>query len=262
MPRTLNQNSMHDPQVVRLHYSLQSSDSVSYTAPPTLSVEQPGFRVVLESGDLTVVMRQHHASERDARKVVEPFLRAWQIHDELVGTGAKLRFVFKSADVIDRSAKRAESVVLNVHSASHAHTADSVTLHVNYRHYPEPPLQFAVTPDVEAMWNRYQRYLSGQEPLPAMAYFCLTVLEAAAGNRAKTAARFGVDVQVLRKIGELSSSRGDSVSARKARAVGRSLTGAEKRWLEAALRQLIARVAECAGGKAVTNLGMSHLPAL
>lgn len=75
------------------------------------------------------------------------------------------------------------------------------------------------TPDVESMYRRYLGHLEGREPLPAMAYFCLTVLEWRGGSRPKAAERFGISEQVLCKVGNLSSRKGGPV-ARKADAGG------------------------------------------
>lgn len=71
-----------------------------------------------------------------------------------------------------------------------------------------------------------------------MAYFCLTLLEATAGSRNDAAELFSVDIQVLRKIGELTSKRGDRTNARKASST-QPLTGIEEAWLDAAIKTVI-----------------------
>lgn len=94
-----------------------------------------------------------------------------------------------------------------------------------------------------------------------MAFFCLSVVEASAGNRKAAAKRYRIHNSVLRKIGELTSTRGDGTSARKRKKGGSDtpLSPGEIKWLEETLKLVIARAAEIAGGKKVDELGMSDL---
>ncbi len=95
----------------------------------------------------------------------------------------------------------------------------SVKVHVTHRTYPEPPSRFRESQDVEVMWLRYEGYRDGKEPLTAMAYFCLTVVEARSGpkgqKRPNAAKQLKVEPKVLSKLGELSSQVGDNQKARK-----------------------------------------------
>ena len=54
---------------------------------------------------------------------------------------------------------------------------------------PEPPHGFALSPGVEVMWNRYRGHPAGRAPLPSMAFFCLTVIEASILRPASAAGR-------------------------------------------------------------------------
>jgi len=56
--------------------------------------------------------------------------------------------------------------------------------------------------------------VAGDEPLPSMAYFCLTVLEYQAKNREAAAKQYAIDLKVLKKLGGLTA-KGDPMTARK-----------------------------------------------
>jgi hypothetical protein len=55
--------------------------------------------------------------------------------------------------------------------------------------------------------------VGNQDPLLGMAYACLTLLEK--GNRKLAAKHYAIHNDVLRKLGELTSTRGDNATARK-----------------------------------------------
>ena len=89
------------------------------------------------------------------------------------------------------------------------------------------------------MYDRLSGYYAGREPLPSMAYFCLTVfLSPFSGNRnvrrTAASAHYHIDKQVLDEIGDLSSEKGGPDSARKVGAMGSALSRKEERFLEAA----------------------------
>jgi hypothetical protein len=127
--------------------------------------------------------------------------------------------------------------------------------------YPEPPSDMKLTPDLEALWMRYIGHQANREPLPAMAYFCLTVLETSAGDRSHAARKFNIDSKVLGKIGELTERRGNPRTARKMAANFVQHTPQEISWLEEAIKLIIRRVAENASGAVCPKITMKDLPA-
>lgn len=155
-----------------------------------------------------------------------------------------------------------------VHGSAYVVVAGTVmatgtaTVHVTRSTYPAPPPPtFCLNPDAESVLARYQGYRDGREPLQAMAYFCLTFLEAKAGSRQQAASIYRIDLPVLRKMGELTSTRGDTSNARKAHAVQR-LTSAEHAWLEAAVKILIWHLGDTRNAAAIPMITMSDLPNL
>ena len=131
--------------------------------------------------------------------------------------------------------------------------SSDVHLKVTRSQYPPPPVAFHVTPEVEVLWDRFNRYIEQKEPLLSMAYFCLTLLER--GDRKAAAQAYNIDYSLLRKLGELTSTRGDNATARKA-TVTKQLSGDEKSWIEQAIKSIIRHIAE---GRA-TKLLLSSLP--
>ena len=119
-----------------------------------------------------------------------------------------------------------------------------------------------MTPDVETMWQRYEGYLNSNEPLPAMAYFCLTVLEAKAGNPDKAAKAYRISKRVLGRLAELTSQHGDEKTARKMPNSPRALTEGEIAWIEVAVTGIIRRLAEHGSGIPLAEFTMNDLPPL
>jgi hypothetical protein len=98
-----------------------------------------------------------------------------------------------------------------------------------------------------------------------MAYFCLTVVESAAGgrNRRTNAAKtFGISQNVLDKLGDLTTNRGDREIARKAHLNLQPVKGAERAWIEATIKQLILRLCDGPQRSHRKQLTMADLPPL
>jgi hypothetical protein len=155
-----------------------------------------------------------------------------------------MQFVYEDAHLIDRDPPPpgslkivSESVMINMEAVV------SATDHLIRRKYPEPPKQFRISPDVETLWHRYEGYLDGHEPLLSMAYFCLTLLETRAGSRGNAASKYAIEIDVLRKLGELTSTRRDEKITRKANPLD-SLKNEEKTWINAAIKMIIRRIGE------------------
>jgi hypothetical protein len=255
-----------DLHVVALHYQVVKSASVTYLNPAAVEFETPEARFRLADGKLTVEMKAHYAGPEEARTVVEPVLRAWEAHADLLRNRGELRFVLNTADVIDRSpapSGTTRGFAFTTISGFAVAAVGQVTPHVGCATYPTPPGAFRLTPDAESVLQRYEGYLDGKEPLLAMAYFALTVLDTSAGNRRDAAVRYQIDYEVLRKVGELTTVRGDRTSARKAKqGAVQALTGAERAWLEATIKTIIRRLGESHVGSNLSVIRMSDLPRL
>lgn len=258
-----------DWHVVCLHYALQSSDRVTYTSPPSVEFEVDEALFRLADGNLTCDMKTHFLTQDAARTVVEPVLRAWEVDADLRWIQGALRFKFNRAEIIDRSPVPPGDIRVYATAPAPELLAIGGTVSVRETrcHYPAPPCTFRLNPDAESILLRYQGYLGGCEPLPSMAYFCLTVLEATAGGkgdrRQRAAKTYGIEKPVLDKIGELASRPGDRSSARKAAAGPvQPISGLEFGWLEAAIKTLILRLGDTRKAATLPLITMLDLPKL
>jgi hypothetical protein len=219
----------------------------------------------LRDGTVEILPTEHFDTEDEARRVVEPFLRAWEIAADLAQNPGTLRFKFVSAEVIDRdpapagAPQTAEAKALKLML-----TLGQPTVHITCRKYPQPPIDFRSTVEVEQAYQRWLNFRRSKEPLQSMAYFVLTLLETRAGGKRKAARVFNIDHSVLSKVGHLCSEKGDPITARKAppRLAFQELTGGESSWLEQAVRRLIWRLGEHASGASVGRVKMADLPPL
>jgi hypothetical protein len=141
-------------------------------------------------------------------------------------------------------------------------TGNAVTLSVTRRTYPAPPTGFVASPDVSTLWNRYEGHVLGREPLPGMGYFCLSVVEWRYGGRKGAAEDLKIDFPILKKLGELTSRRGDEATARKQEGPLQPLTGAEEEWIRVALMALIRQLGMKEGGAPLSPVKMAKLPTL
>lgn len=246
-----------------LVYSLEPSEFVVYDNPPPLKLDTNIFEGVLENNLLTCRMKVHFATEAEAKAAVEGTLRAWEIHAALLRGYPEFRFVFQKVVLVDRNPREGKGTRQVVTEGS-VYLKAEVRLRIKPGRYPAPPQNFSVTPDVETLWTRYEGYLRGREPLLAMAYFCLTVVEAAYEGRANVFDQLNIAKVVLDKIGELTTERGDSLTARKitARSRKQPLSGGENAWLQEAVKALIRRLGEAHCSKPLKTLSMKDLPSL
>jgi len=257
---------MRDPHVVALRYRFESSSALTFADPPPLERKTNEFRVRLANDLVTFEMKTHYAEVGLARAVAEEYLRSWEVDAALVFDFDAIKFRFIEPEIVDRNPEPGGPAVVVV-TRTVTVPVDVTITHIVRSNYPEPATNFVVSPDVETMWTRFQGYRFGREPLASMGYMCLTVLEASAGGRKEAARQYDVDLEVLRKLGYLTSEVGDSKTMRKAdpRHPRRPHTNIEIAWVDAVIRGLIRRVGEWAfdpAGKrrALTMADFPHLP--
>jgi len=257
-------------RVESLVYQIKSAEGIVYANPPPLDVDKEKWKGHLENGILTCHMKVDYDSVADAREEVESYLRAWQIDAAIKHGRGSIAFVYQGASIIDLAPKGEGGVkVYATGCASVAAKATVGKVIITRGNYPPPPKVFRVCPVIETLWRRYQGYLDGNEPLQSMAYFCLTTIEEnyGDGKRDATARSINVDSRVLNMLGQLTSTKGDNTTARKAPKRGKPqpLSGRERTWIEAVVRTLIRRVGECTGcddSSTLTRVGMQDFPPL
>jgi hypothetical protein len=217
---------LRDPYVVELTYRLFASPGVEYLSPPPVEWERPTCFLRLADGQLTANLKVRCRTVDEARRLVEAELKTWEAWASVTGGRDDLRFDFIDSRVEDFSpnASGDQAIFLNTLPSTSKLFPPIVTLTVQRREYPQPPKEFVRSPDVESLLDRYSRYRAGGEPLPAMAYFCLTLLESKAarlkapGKNTRTAAAAwsGISSSILSKLAELATEVGSPMDARKA----------------------------------------------
>jgi hypothetical protein len=260
---------MRDPHVNSLLYRLECAPS-TFQNPPRIDHDTAAFHVTLEHDRIKFDFKEHHATAQAAQDSVADFLLAWEIDAGLKMGPGRVQFVYERADLTDRSPPPpGESQLIGVVAIPSGEAWVSGTLTVARPTYPDPPKAFKVSPDVETMWNRYEGYCAKRELLPAMAYFCLTVIEFSAGARKDareeareaTARTYGIHRSVLNKLGELTA-RGEPATARKMSTNLVPHSRQELEWIEAVVKAIIRRVAEVEAGASGPQIIMSDFPAL
>lgn len=256
---------MQDPHVATLLYRLETDKYTTYNNPPPIMFRVEVFSAELKNDLLKVTLERHFSTVEQARNEVERFLRAWELDIALKRGHGEFRLEYESSEVIDRNPlpkDNPETVNLSAHAIASASIKAEVSV-VRGR-YPDPPKYFRVSPTVETLWQRYQGYKNGNEPLMSMAYFCLTAVENLGGGRKQSATWLQISNDVLNKLGQITSTRGDGTTARKhtQNSSFTPISDAERAWVENVIKTTIRRVAEIEQSDSLPIIGMSDLPAL
>lgn len=255
---------MNDPHVSRLHYEIWAGEGTTWDSPPAVAFKNYLGRFETEGLTLRIDPVEHFARQEDAEAAMTAFLAAWSIDSDL-RLGVDLRFRFLRADVHDRmpdgrgfrgSALRAFGGTVTM--------AGEVKLVVTRRRLTKPRAAFQATDEVTTAYRRWNKVQAEAESLQGMAYWLLTVFETRGGSRRKAAERFRVDLQVLGRIGDLSTNTGSPDTERKQspQSLGRELRAGERQWLEAAVKRLILRLGSSATGASEATISLADLPPL
>lgn len=251
--------AMNDPHVVSLIFQVKHGSLVDYSQAEPLVREEPAFRLEVRDKQARFEMKEHYATEDEARKAIEEYIRVWELDACLKRRDPDFfRLEFDKSQIIDRN----PGPGLSVHVKAGTPTV-SVTLGPVRPNYPVPPSNISLDATVRTMYQRYMDYRRGHEKLTEMAYFCLTLLEDSAQRKRKAAAgKYKIDVAVLNKVGDLCANKGGPEEARKADGMGSSLTGPERQFLERAVETWIRRMAEMvhSPGHNFQKISLSDLP--
>ena len=237
---------MSDPHVVALNYSITHGESIDYSEAKPLSRDEPDFWLKVDNNEVRFKFKRHYSTEEQARESVAEYIRAWEFDATLRrGNPDSFRLKFENAEIIDRNPTPGE---VRLSAALPLQATGSVKVTIGATKYPPPPSDITLNADARTMHHRYMGYRQGHEPLEGMAFFCLSMLEGSellicGKGRGAAADKFNIDKSVLSKIGRLSSTKGGA-TARKREGTDQSLTTEERRFLDAAVKAIIRRVAE------------------
>jgi hypothetical protein len=251
---------MNDPHVSVLMYRVRHYETVNYDKASPLEYETASFKVSIKGCEARFEMKEHFPTAEQAREAVGPFIRQWQFAAALDRDPGEFELVFLDAVVEDR---KPTPGVVDAARQETVQARDSFSPVVCRGSYPEPPTNVAMNTDVEVMALRHSRYKQRRDTLPNMAYFCLIVLEHAAGGRPAIPSKFGIASSVVKTLGRLTDEKGGS-EARKGKGRSHEFTANERSWLEHATKRMIRRAAEVAydPDAAASQITMGDLPKL
>lgn len=254
---------MNDPHVVALLYRVEHGKTVDYSEAEPLVCDELGFRLEVKDDRARFELKEHYATEEEARNAIDNFIRNWESDAGLKRGPDTFRLEFEKGEIIDRNPATGNTSLRS--TASLGGLKASGTLSIFVPNYPTPPSGVNFNdPDVQTILQRYMGYRKGNEPLASMAYFCLTLLQDMAvpkKGRKAAADKFQISKAVLDKIAELSSKKGGK-GARKAVGVDKNFTTQERTFLEQVIERIIQRTAEEAysPGSNLEKITMSDLP--
>jgi hypothetical protein len=208
---------------------------------------------------LTIELASECKLIAEARHLASHFIKAWQIEAEICRHPCRnFRFAFWKAEttgaVVDQTEHAPESLKYEKDNKGQ--------LIIELGVYPPAP-STRFPPHLEVAWSRYlMAFYDCGEPIQSAAYYSLTVAEQLAGNRENAASKFQIDKGVLKKLGELTSTRGSVTTARKMLSSMKPLTSEETRWIDQAVRMLLLHLGEAEAGGLPDRLTMADLPDL
>ena len=241
--------SMNDPHVVALHYRIKHGpDVIDWSRAVPLDKDEDSFRVQAANGRVRFGFKEHYASEKAARSAVEAdYILNWEFVVGLERGPNAFALRFDRSEIVDRNPPPGPPPV-SFHIRAGTPTVSINLAPPSPPAFPDPPTAaIKRSPDVDSMYHRYLGHLEGREPLPGMAYFCLTVLLQMGGGPANAAGHFGVSNNVLKRIRTLSAYKGGT-DARKEDGRKAPYTPEEERFLKSAIKTLIHRAAEIKAG--------------
>ena len=183
-----------------------------------------------------------------ARTDLELFLKSWEIDSALSTDSKDFTFIYESASLRDPD----QPNVIFEEAEQRITVTATGGGHVIRNSFPTPPSDFHIKFDVELLWFRYEAYLQKRETLQSMGYFCLSYLEHLCSiklNRKATRIdlenTYKIKKNVLDRLGDLTSAKGDVYSTRKGKDNSfQSLTTSEVTWIEKCVKTIIHRIGE------------------
>ena len=255
---------MNDPHVEALIYIVEHDKSSDYSLAKTIEVEHTTFRLKLEGSEARFELKEHYPTRQQARQVIQPFIRQWELRASLESGAGTFSLKFKQPEMIDRKPTPGAISVSPPPVSFHFRTS-TPTVTVS-RQYSQPPPERRMNidnPDVRTMLHRYLGHRQGHEPLPSMAYFCYEVFTKRLGENAKHAAqKHKISHNLVKQVSNLASNKGGD-QARHQSGISHPLTQSEVQFLQKAVSAMIVRAAIVAADpdQPMDTIDVSNLPA-
>ena len=152
---------MNDPHVVALLYRVDHGESVDYGDAEPLVHDEPAFRLEVKYNQARFELKDHYATEEDAREAIDDYICVWEFEARLEKGPDSFGLEFDRAEIIDRNPT---SGVTGLSAEFKATGYGSAKLTIGFRNYPSPPSDFSLLghrdPCVQTMFDRYMNYLN------------------------------------------------------------------------------------------------------
>lgn len=233
------------PHVVWLLYAVSSNPAYQMGEAVVREGELDGFRFRVTRKEAMFTATRHFSSVEDARAVLDPQLKAWELSAALEHAPGVLEFEFRQPSVLDRPLAPGElrGTVMMIFGGK-------VTPSVQINSVPPPPPAFVMSPMVAALAELYKLSRRAPDTLLHAAYAMTTCVEHYTGGEAEAARLIGMSRTAFAKINELASTRGEGAQVRKFNpgAPPKPLSGREREWLERMLKLVVERAGAAAAG--------------
>jgi len=205
----------------------------------------------LSNGELNVKFKDAIPDISEAIRIIDPIIRAWEFE-------AEIRMGFRVIEFeLEQSIAQELEIDEDYSEFFLPKKKDQIIISLKYP--PAPTIR--VSEMMKNIWNRYYRAkLELGESIQSASYFFLTVIEKQFGSRKEAANALNLDYKILSKIGELSSTRGNSKTARKARAINQTLSYYERKWINYAIRNILFQLGYIEANLKTTYIDINDIP--
>ena len=269
----MTSSTLTEPSVLTLTCHIERKEPLDRNTDQERREQTADFEVLLIDQEAIFTFRRHIVSWDEAVELVQPYIWAWEIVNDLDFPGA-----FRVRPML-ANIRQPDGTIIQHNPAKVTFSQSSrMIAYGSLDRYPLFPTGIEWSELLELMRDRYVRYVKDREPVASMGYFCLTVLESwaladpvgrkassARSKRGRAAHRYSIDAAILDKLGELCSARGGQ-EARKIGGVSHPLTEMEEIWIRDTIKKVIRRFGEVAvnpiNQRTLPQITMSDLPPL
>ena len=219
--------SKNDPHVKALHYWVLHGTGISYDGADPRTQDDDCKSVEVSDGRLTVSPKIHYATEEEAKKAFEPFIRNWEFDAAVEYGSAAFSLKYLGADIVDRNPAPTSAGDAQLSTRGYigavTGTAQATLLMGSYPTPPSAPLLDVDAAYVQRMLSQLDRYLETQKNLALYAYHCWEELhERSKPNQ--TSEHFAISSKVLGKVAKLCNTKGGEFHARHASGLDKGIT--------------------------------------
>ena len=237
--------------VVELLYSVIPNDDVKYAQSEESKIyRRDGFDIIAHNRQIVLKFHDGYPDEVSAQEAIRKFIGEWEHRSDMDTVHGAFRLQYNGANVVNRTPYGDQHVPTFKTVFTIRQTLGTLKFPA-ILNYPIPPEEITIDSEdflLSMMVHAYGKYQADRTNITTVAYFCLTCLmDIAQNDKIRAASKaYGISAKKLRRVGELSSTKGGQYSARKADATRHELNEEEIRFLEDMMKLMIQRRGEYA----------------